>query len=51
MNSPAGYHSGMAERGPKTAVPWLSEPEMQCWRALISVTTGVLGVLDGELQA
>ena len=41
----------MAERGPKTAVPWLSEPEMQCWRALISVTTGVLGVLDGELQA
>ena len=24
---------------------------MQCWRALISVTTGVLGVLDGELQA
>ena len=24
---------------------------MQCWRALISVTTGVLGELDGELQA
>jgi DNA-binding MarR family transcriptional regulator len=24
---------------------------MQCWRALISVTTGVLGALDGELQA
>ncbi len=41
----------MAERGPKTAVPWLSEPEMQCWRALISVTTGVLGALDSELQA
>jgi len=41
----------MAERGSKTAVPWLSEPEMQCWRALISVTTGVLGALDSELQA
>jgi len=41
----------MAERGPKTAVPWLSAPEMECWRALISVTTGVLGALDSELQA
>jgi DNA-binding MarR family transcriptional regulator len=41
----------MAERGSKTAVHWLSEPEMQCWRALISVTTGVLGALDSELQA
>jgi DNA-binding MarR family transcriptional regulator len=41
----------MAERGSKTVVPWLSEPEMQCWRALISVTTGVLGALDSELQA
>ena len=41
----------MAERGSNTAVPWLSEPEMQCWRALITVTTGVLGALDSELQA
>ncbi len=41
----------MAERGAKTTVPWLSESEMQCWRALISVTTGVLGALDAELQA
>src|SRR5471030_3023550 len=41
----------MAEQGAKTAVPWLSEPEMQCWRALISVTTGILGALDSELQA
>jgi DNA-binding MarR family transcriptional regulator len=41
----------MAERGTKSAVQWLSEPEMQCWRALIRVTTGVLGTLDGELQA
>ena len=41
----------MAERGPKTAVPWLSEPEMQCWRTMISVTTGTLGALDSELQA
>jgi len=24
---------------------------MQCWRALITVTTGVLGALDSELQA
>lgn len=24
---------------------------MRCWRALISVTTGVLGALDGELQS
>ena len=24
---------------------------MECWRALIRVTTGVLGALDGELQA
>ena len=30
---------------------WLSEPEMQAWRALIQVTTGVLGALDSELQA
>ena len=32
-------------------VRWLTEPEMRCWRALISVTTGVLGALDGELQS
>jgi DNA-binding MarR family transcriptional regulator len=32
-------------------VRWLTEPEMLCWRALISVTTGVLGALDGELQS
>ena len=37
----------MAER----AVRWLSDPEMQCWRALIQVTTGVLGALDAELQS
>jgi DNA-binding MarR family transcriptional regulator len=41
----------MAERGSKSAVKWLTEPEMRCWRALISVTTGVLGALDGELQS
>jgi DNA-binding MarR family transcriptional regulator len=29
---------------------WLSESEMQAWRALIQVTTGVLGALDNELQ-
>jgi DNA-binding MarR family transcriptional regulator len=37
----------MAEQATK----WLSEPEMRCWRALIQVATGVLGALDGELQA
>jgi DNA-binding MarR family transcriptional regulator len=37
----------MAER----VVPWLSEPEMQCWLGLIRVTTGVLGALDSELQS
>jgi DNA-binding MarR family transcriptional regulator len=30
---------------------WLSEAEMRAWRALIQVTTGVLGALDNELQA
>jgi DNA-binding MarR family transcriptional regulator len=33
------------------ATRWLSQPEMQAWRALIQVTTGVLGALDSELQA
>lgn len=37
----------MAER----ATRWLSGPEMAAWRTLIQVTTGVLGALDGELQA
>ncbi|HTD49478.1 MAG TPA: MarR family transcriptional regulator [Acidimicrobiia bacterium] len=41
----------MAERGTKSAVNWLTEPEMRCWRALITVTTGLLGALDGELQS
>jgi len=41
----------MAERGTRSVVKWLTEPEMRCWRALINVTTGVLGALDGELQA
>ena len=29
---------------------WLSETEMRSWRALISTTTGLLAVLDRELQ-
>jgi len=41
----------MAERDATTVVSWLTEPEMGCWRALISVTTGVLGALDVELQS
>lgn len=30
---------------------WLSGPEMQAWKALITVTTGVMATLDTELQA
>ena len=30
---------------------WLSEPEMQAWRALVATATGVLATLDRELQA
>jgi DNA-binding MarR family transcriptional regulator len=32
-------------------VPWLTEPEMLAWRRLVEATTGVLAVLDNELQA
>ena len=42
-----GYDPVMVEQ----ATRWLTGPEMQAWRALIQVTTGVLGALDGELQA
>jgi DNA-binding MarR family transcriptional regulator len=34
-----------------TAVQWLTEPEMKAWRALLKTTTGLLAVLDNELQA
>ena len=30
---------------------WLSETEMRSWRALIQTTTGLLAILDHELQA
>ena len=30
---------------------WLSEPEMLAWRHLVRATTGLLAVLDNELQA
>ena len=30
---------------------WLSEPEMQAWKALVATATGVLATLDRELQA
>jgi DNA-binding MarR family transcriptional regulator len=33
------------------ATRWLSESEMRAWRALISVTTGVMATLDNELRA
>jgi DNA-binding MarR family transcriptional regulator len=32
-------------------VRWLSEPEMEAWRGLVRSTTGLLAVLDNELQA
>lgn len=32
-------------------VRWLSEPEMRAWRGLVRSTTGLLAVLDNELQA
>jgi DNA-binding MarR family transcriptional regulator len=41
----------MAPRVTQRTTEWLTEPEMRAWRALIQVTTGVLGVLDNELQA
>jgi len=37
----------MAPPGPR----WLTEPEMQAWRRLVTSTTGLLAVLDNELQA
>jgi DNA-binding MarR family transcriptional regulator len=35
----------------ESAAPWLSETEQRSWRALIQTTTGLLAVLDLELQA
>ncbi|HEY5173649.1 MAG TPA: MarR family transcriptional regulator [Acidimicrobiia bacterium] len=32
-------------------VRWLNEPEMLAWRGLVQATTGLLAVLDNELQA
>jgi len=32
-------------------VRWLTEPEMDAWRSLVHVSTGVLAMLDNELQA
>jgi DNA-binding MarR family transcriptional regulator len=32
-------------------VRWLTEPEMLAWRGLVRSTTGLLAVLDNELQA
>jgi DNA-binding MarR family transcriptional regulator len=32
-------------------VRWLTEPEMRAWRGLVHSTTGLLAVLDNELQA
>jgi DNA-binding MarR family transcriptional regulator len=46
-----GTIRGMTPRVTQRTTQWLTEPEMQAWRALIQVTTGVLGALDNELQA
>ncbi|MGH8978538.1 MAG: MarR family winged helix-turn-helix transcriptional regulator [Acidimicrobiia bacterium] len=35
----------------ESAVRWLSETEQRSWRALVQTTTGLLAVLDQELQA
>ena len=32
-------------------VRWLTVPEMLAWRGLVQATTGLLGLLDNELQA
>jgi DNA-binding MarR family transcriptional regulator len=32
-------------------VPWLTEPEMRAWRSFVLASTGVLAMLDNELQA
>jgi DNA-binding MarR family transcriptional regulator len=32
-------------------VQWLDEPEMRAWRGLVQAATGLLAVLDNELQA
>jgi DNA-binding MarR family transcriptional regulator len=32
-------------------VRWLTEPEMLAWRGLVESTTGLLAMLDNELQA
>src|ERR1700693_5695072 len=36
---------------PEPEVPWLNQPEMIAWRGLVRATTGLLAVLDNELQA
>ena len=30
---------------------WLTDPEMRAWRGLVQATTGLLAILDNELQA
>ena len=32
-------------------VRWLTEPEMLAWRGLVQASTGLLAMLDNELQA
>jgi DNA-binding MarR family transcriptional regulator len=39
--------SSTTDRRPR----WLTDAEMQAWRALMEVTTGVMATLDGELRS
>src|SRR5205807_10430162 len=41
------YHRRVSD----TAVLWLTDPEMRAWRGLVQATTGLLAILDNELQA
>ena len=47
------YTGEVPDRVPSTkeAVNWLSDTEQRSWRALIQTTTGLLALLDQELQA
>jgi DNA-binding MarR family transcriptional regulator len=48
----AAYNGAVAESAETLpSVNWLSEQEQRSWRALISTTTGLLALLDQELQA
>jgi len=43
--------SDLDERGAETPTRWLSEPEMLAWRSLLFASTGLMAMLDNELQS